>query len=242
MSLYWSTKSYGGRNYIVIQHPLKDVSTNIFGIKFHCGYGVVVKGSKEYKNLRTIPVLRKAREFPLTILKNLKFIIRSKDIEMIYGKDVYISYQRSLLEYAKKQDAEKHEETATERSSENSTKCKHLLLNQQFCSNERVPGSTGYCRTHIMDDLPLIQEMGVEIPNFVGKPGFGKETTDFFAKVCKQIEKASKTKARRELEAIIASQPAKVEAVTSETATQENTEDASAMAAASSRSNKWLLK
>src|SRR5271166_3405427 len=122
MSLYWNTKSAGGRDYIVMQHPLRDVSTTVYGIRFHCGYGVVVKNSKEYKNLRTMPIFRKAKEFPLTILKTLKFIIRSKDIEMIYGKDIYISYQRSLLEHNKKQETEKNEATASERNSEHSTK------------------------------------------------------------------------------------------------------------------------
>lgn len=211
MSLYWNTKSAGGRDYIVMQHPLRDVSTTVYGVKFHCGYGIVARNSKEYKNLRTMPIFRKAKEFPLTILKTLKFVIRSKDIEMIYGKDVYISYQRSMLEHAKKQEVERDAATAAERNSESSTKCKHLLLNNEYCSNEKVAGSTGYCRTHIMNDLPLIQELGIEIPSNIGKPGFGKETTEFFAKVCRQIEKCGKTKARRELEAIIDSKPAQVE-------------------------------
>lgn len=202
MSLYWNTKSYGGRNYIVVKHPLRDISTSAYGVKFHCGYGVVEKGSKAYQNLRTMPVFRAAQEFPLTILKTLKFVVRSKDIETIYGKDVYISYQRALLDHAKKQEEQKFAEVAAERNSEASTKCKYLLLNNEFCSNEKIAGGN-YCSTHIMNDTELLTELGVEIPSSFGKPGFGKESAEFVAKICKKIERCSRDKKRKELQEIL---------------------------------------
>lgn len=203
MSLYWSSKSFGGKNYIVLQHPLRDVCTRICGVKFHYGYGVVEKGSKAYKMLMSMPILRKAKELPLTILKTLKFVTRSTDIELVYGKDIYISYQRAIIEHNKKVEAQKFEETKTERNSEDSSKCKFLLLNNHFCTNERIEGSTGYCRHHIMQDIELIKEIGIEIPSYVGREGFGKETVQFQAKVCKKLEKYAKEKAKKDLEGIL---------------------------------------
>jgi hypothetical protein len=203
MSLYWNTKSYGGKNYIILKHPVGDVTTKVYGVKFHCGYGVVEKGSKAHKALRTIPILRGAKELPLTMLKSLHFITRSQDIALIYGKDIYVSYQRALLEHAKQQEAQKFEELQAERNSGNSTKCKHLLLNNEYCSNERVQGSTGFCRVHIMDDIGLIRDLGVDIPSYVGKPGFGKETTEFFAKICRKIERCGREKGKKELQEVL---------------------------------------
>src|SRR5277367_6374230 len=136
MSLYWNTKSYGGKNYILVQHPLRDTSSKVCGVKFHCGYGVVEKDSKAYKMLKSMPLFKKAKEFPLTLLKSLKFITKSYDIELIYGKDIYITYQRELIAYNKKQEAQKFEDTRSERNSNGSTKCKYLLLHNDFCNNE----------------------------------------------------------------------------------------------------------
>jgi len=203
MSLYWSTKSYGGRNYVLIQHPLRDCSTKVCGIKFHCGYGVVEKNSKAYKMLKSMPLFRNAKEHPLTLLKSLKFVTRAQDIALIYGKDIFISYQRELLEYNKKQEAQKFEETRTERNSNESTKCKYLLLHNNFCSNEKIFGSNGYCRMHILEDKELIKEMNIEIPSYVGREGFGKETSIFLAKVCKKIEKYTKEKAKKDLSELL---------------------------------------
>ena len=203
MSLYWNTKSYGGRNYTLVQHPLRDTSTKIHGIKFHCGYGVVEKDSKAYKMLRAMPLFRNAKEFPLTLLKSLKFVTRAQDIALIYGKDVFITYQRELIEHNKKQEEQKFEDTKSERNSDNCSKCKYLLLHNDFCSNERIFGSTGYCRMHILEDRELIKEMGVEIPSYVGKAGFGKETSIFLAKVCKKIEKYTKEKSKKDLNELL---------------------------------------
>ena len=203
MSLYWSTKSVGGREYTVIQHPLRDTSTKVCGVKFHCGYGVVQKESKAYKMLRSMPLFRSAKEFPLTLLKSLKFITRSQDIALIYGKDVFITYQRELIQHNKKQEAQKFEETRSERNSEKSSKCKYLLLHNDFCNNEKVFGSNGYCRMHILEDKELIKEMGIEIPSYVGREGFGKETSVFLAKICKKIDQHTREKSKKELNELL---------------------------------------
>jgi hypothetical protein len=203
MSLYWNTKSYGGKEYIVMQHPLRDICTKMCGIKFHYGYGVVQKESKAYKMLKAMPFLRNAQEFPLTILKTLKFVTRSKDIEMVFGRDIYISFQRAMIAYNQKQEDQKFEETQAERNSNGSSKCKFLLLHNDFCSNEKVSGSTGYCRMHILEDKALINEIGIETPSYVGREGFGKETAKFLAQVCKKIEKHAKDKSREELKNVL---------------------------------------
>jgi hypothetical protein len=203
MSLYWSTKSVGGRDYTVIQHPLRDTSTKVCGVKFHCGYGVVQKESKAYKMLKSMPLFRNAKEFPLTLLKSLKFVTRSQDIALIYGKDIFITYQRELIEHNKKQEAQKFEETRSERNSDKSSKCKYLLLHNDFCNNEKVFGSNGYCRMHILEDRELIKEMGIEIPSYVGREGFGKETSHFLAKICKKIEQYTREKSKKELSELL---------------------------------------
>lgn len=203
MSIYWSTKSFGGKDYTVVQHPLKNTFTKVCGIKFHYGYGVVEKNSKAYKMLKAMPIFRKAKEHPLTILKSLQFVTRAKDIEIIFGKDIYISYQREIIEYNKRQEAQKFESTKSERNSDSSTKCKFLLLDNHFCSNDKVTGSTGYCRMHILQDKELIQEMGIETPSYVGREGFGKETSIFLAKIVKKMEKYAKEKAKKELSEVL---------------------------------------
>ena len=95
----WTTKALDrARNYIVLQHQLKGVNYIINGIKFREGYAVVEKGSKTYHMLKRIPVLRAAKEYPITYLRKLSFISRSQDVKAVYGQDVYNQF---LIEEAK---------------------------------------------------------------------------------------------------------------------------------------------
>lgn len=105
----WSTKSLGrDRDYIVLQHTLKGVNYVINGVKFRDSYAVVERDSKTYYMLKRVPVLRGAKEFPITYLSSLRFITRQSDIKTIYGQDVYsvfLTRQSAKLE-ADKAEAE----------------------------------------------------------------------------------------------------------------------------------------
>lgn len=97
----WTNKSTTQyKNYIVIRHPIKGLNTNIGGVRFRDGYGVVEKDSKTYFHLKKIPAVKKFTEYPLDHLLKLKFITRKQDVKLIYGSDVYIK----LLSYLKEKE------------------------------------------------------------------------------------------------------------------------------------------
>ena len=96
----WTTKSLErDKVYVVVQHTLKGVNYVVNGVKFRNSYAVVEKDSKVYHSLKKVPVLRSAKEYPLTYLKKLSFITRTVDIKTVYGQDVY----RRFLEEEQKE-------------------------------------------------------------------------------------------------------------------------------------------
>jgi hypothetical protein len=188
----WLTKSSGrDREYIVLKHTLRGVNYVVNGIKFRNGYAVVEKDSKTYIDLKKIPVLRAAMEFPLVFLRKLPFITRPLDVKLVYGADVYVQYLKQLdLEIVKdkeiveveakikKVEAEiKHIEEKnccyrTERSG-NEDLCKEKALEQS---------PSGYCLRHILEE-PRLQELGIEVPKFIVK----KDKWAMKEKVAKQL-------------------------------------------------------
>ena len=89
----WTTKALERAvDYVVMQHTLKGVNYVINGVKFRDSYAVVEKNSKVYQMLRKVPVLRGAKEFPLTHLRKLPFISRTLDVKTVYGQDVYMRF------------------------------------------------------------------------------------------------------------------------------------------------------
>ncbi len=95
----WSTKSFDrDRDYIVIQHTLKGVNYVVNGVKFRDSYAVVERGSKTYHFLKKVPVLRAAKEYPLTHLSKLKFISRTSDVKVVFGQDVYKSFLSAIAQ------------------------------------------------------------------------------------------------------------------------------------------------
>ena len=73
----WSTKTLGrDKEFVVIQHKIRDINGMINGVKFRGGYAVVEKDSKTYINLKKLPMLKNAPEYPLTHLSNLIFVTR----------------------------------------------------------------------------------------------------------------------------------------------------------------------
>lgn len=111
---YWTTRSSEvDREYIVIRHYLKGINGKIHGITFRDSYGVVEKDSKAHAALKRMPVMKNAVEKPLVFLKELKFITRTRDIENVYGKEIYTKFIQALkaeaeaAELAKKQEEER---------------------------------------------------------------------------------------------------------------------------------------
>jgi hypothetical protein len=122
-------------------------------------------------------VLKNAQEFPITFLRKLPFITRTKDIEMVYGKEVYKSF-------IKAEQAEKEQVHL----SEVSPKCKATNINGDLCENDFIPESpSGYCLAHILRD-PKIPELGIELLKFVPK----SEKKDYRDKIIKQLGQLKK--------------------------------------------------
>lgn len=177
----WTTKAFDrDREYIVIKHILRNVNYRIKGVRFRDGFGVVEKGSKIYIDLKRIPQLRKAQEFPLTFLKQLPFITRSRDVEMVYGREVYSKYVRMLeLERAEKEVVQK--EAAEEQHVEEGAKCQFRTVQGTLCKFDAMEKSpSGYCKMHILQD-PKLEELGFHVPKNMTKKDrrqFKKELLD----------------------------------------------------------------
>lgn len=184
----WTTKSSGrDRNYIVLQHPLRGVNYYVNGVKFRDGFAVVEKNTKTYKMLRSIPVLRGAKEHELVFLKKLKFITSSSDVRTVYGSDVYEHYMKQLtvhLEEVKVQEEIVKQEAVVEKHIK-SNKCAHTNASGELCGVEALESSpSGYCHFHILQD-PKLSELGIEVPRFLSK----KEKKELKERILKKLEK-----------------------------------------------------
>lgn len=109
----WSPKALGrDQEYIVLKHNLRGVNAVVDGVKFRHGYAVVAKDSKTYYRLKNFPNLRNSSEYPLTFLRQLPFITRTKDVLTVYGKDVYVHFlkaEQNLKEEELRQQVEQKE-------------------------------------------------------------------------------------------------------------------------------------
>lgn len=183
----WTTKSLDrDRDYIVLKHSLP-VNTKVMGVKFREGYAVVENQSKIYFQLKQIPLLKTAREYPLTFLKKLPFITRSADVRTIYGQDVYRHYTDQLvkeLEMAKIEEKAKQEEQHIN----NGELCTFRNMGHRpddLCKNHRLKESpSGHCFKHLLHDPKL----DVTIPMAM-TPDDKKKLT---LKVLRNIEKYTK--------------------------------------------------
>ena len=150
MSLYYGVKN-SHREYIVVKHQL-GINTDILGIKYVDGFGVVAKGSKEHLKLKQIR-MAVVDEYPITFLSKLKAVINKVQIKVIWGSDVY----RCFLQHeAKKEDQPEPLK---------------LAIETPFCIAHKADGSPcssaalrdfKHCRAHIEQDdkiKPLIKDM-----------------------------------------------------------------------------------
>lgn len=186
----WTTKAYGDeKNYIVMKHTVPGVNHTINGVKFRAGYAVVSKPSKTYSGLKKLPVLKNARELPITFLAQLPFITRAVDIKIVYGSDVYYSYQKAMkLKLEEEAKIEKVEEIKQHLADE--SKCQMLTKTsggEELCGYDSIENSGGFCIHHILE-APIVQDLGIEIPTFLTK----QERKQLRHKVAEQVRKAKK--------------------------------------------------
>jgi hypothetical protein len=150
---YYNSKNVP-REYVVVKHQLRGIDTEILGIRYREGYGVVAKNSKEYYNLKKIK-LAVAEEYPLTILKTLKCITNDAQVKTIWGNAVYASYKKAIT--AAIRQAEKTQEPVLIEEITN-VRCEGTTAAGQQCKNDSVEGSV-FCKKHIHFDRRIAAKL-----------------------------------------------------------------------------------
>lgn len=143
---YYNSKNVE-REYVVVKHQLKGIDTEILGIRYRDGYGVVAKDSKEYYNLKQIR-LAVVAELPIIFLKTLKCITNAAQVKTIWGNAVYVAYKKELTKALKQveqtQDSVVIEEIETIR-------CEGTTGAGGQCKNDALEGSV-FCKKHVHFD------------------------------------------------------------------------------------------
>jgi len=185
----WTTRSLEKNNeFIVIKHKLKGINYSLKGIKFRDSYAVIEKNSKLYFELKKMPMLKDMEEFPLLHLRKLKFITRTSDVQMIYGRDVYVKYINALQKAIEVEKVEQKQEEEKQHLEDN-TKCKYRSENtDELCAMIALEQSpSGYCTRHILKE-PKLKELGIEVPRMIPK----KEKAEWKEKVAKKLANLNK--------------------------------------------------
>ena len=159
---FWSTRSLeSDKNYVVMQHTLKGVNYVINGVKFRDSYAVVEKNSKTYYLLKKVPVLRAAKEYPLTHLTKLPFITRSMDVKAVFGQDVYRRYLEEIQKdkqqqaLAKEQEQELLEQLSYEKREEE-IKLKEQI--EQVIEQAKADGQSEEVIEELKKEIPQISK------------------------------------------------------------------------------------
>lgn len=151
MSIYYGIKN-SHREYIVVKHQLSGINTEILGIRYVDGYGVVARNSKEHNRLKQVR-LAVIDEYPITFLSKVKSVINKSQIKVLWGPDVY----RCYLQHEARKEATPKEF--------------HGAVETAFCKANKADGSRcesaslrdfDHCRSHIEQDekiKPHIQGM-----------------------------------------------------------------------------------
>jgi len=167
----WTTKALvnNSKEYVLLKHTLPGINYIVKGVRFRNGYAVVEKGSKIYSELKKIPVLRKAKEYPLTDLRKLSFITRSIDVKTIYGQDVYTKFLSDEQALNTVLEAEHKAKEEAEHLSDVTNCTYRNIANDELCSHVALEESPShYCKVHILKE-PLLQKLGIEVPKFIPK-------------------------------------------------------------------------
>jgi hypothetical protein len=151
MSIYFGIKN-STREYIVVKHQLPGINTEVLGIKYVDGFGVVARGSKEHLRLKQVRMAI-VDEFPITFLSKIKSVINKVQIKVLWGCDVY----RCFLQHeAKKQAQPEVFQAAVE-----TPFCCATKADGQPCKTSSLRDFK-YCRAHIEQDekiKPYIKDM-----------------------------------------------------------------------------------
>lgn len=181
----WTTKTYKGNiDYVVIRHPLRDIEGLIAGVKFRRGYCVVNKKSRYYTKLKQLPYLKNALEFDLPHLKTLPFIMRDRDVEVVFGKDVYYHYKSAVEKHIEKEQIKEEKEQTQEHLS-SSVLCQHKTKEGKLCKLEALEYSPGQrCGLHLLQD-PKLEEFDLSTDKKLTKD----EKKKYKATVVKKLKK-----------------------------------------------------
>jgi len=151
MSIYFGIKN-STREYIVVKHHLPGITTEVLGIRYVDGYGVVARGSKEHLRLKQVRMAI-VDEFPITFLTKVKSVINKPQIKAIWGSDVYRCFlQHEAKKEAKPESLQDVVETAF---------CKGVKADGTSCGSASLR-DFDHCRAHIEDDAklqPFIKDM-----------------------------------------------------------------------------------
>ena len=186
---HWTTKSTGiKRDYIVIRHKIRGFNGEVYHIKFRESYAIVNRNGKQHNYLRKINMLVKDFERPLEFLSKLKFINRARDVDLIYGKDVYRHYVDSITNKDKKDEIEaKVKEQEAHKL--DLSKCQYKIRSTgKLCKHDAIKVSpSSYCTHHILLD-PELERLGIKIPGRLTKDQKTKEREALIKKL-KRIPK-----------------------------------------------------
>lgn len=149
---YYNSKNVE-REYVVVKHQLRGIDTEILGVRYREGYGVVAKDSKEYYNLKQIKLCVVA-EYPITTLGRLKCVTSPAQIKTIWGSNIYAAYKKAIAAKAQT----KLEEQAEVIEPIVKTKCEKETFFGTQCKNDAVEASC-YCKVHIAFDTRIAAKL-----------------------------------------------------------------------------------
>lgn len=151
---YYNSKSVE-REYVVVKHQLKGIDTEILGVRYRQGYGVVAKNSKEYYNLKQIR-LCVTEEYPLTFLKTLSCVTNDAQVRTIWGNNVYTAYKKLIDAEFQKMKEQEVEEVIIEPL--NKFQCEQITASGTQCKNDSLDNSC-FCRVHIHFDKRIAAKL-----------------------------------------------------------------------------------
>lgn len=152
---YYTSKNVE-REYVVVKHQLRGIDTEVLGVRYREGYGVVAKNSKEYYNLKKIKLCVSA-EYPITALGTLKCVTSPKQIKVIWGSNVYAAYLKALSREADRLEESKEEPSMVIEPVEK-LQCEGTTASGSQCKNEAIEHSC-FCKKHIMFDTRIAAKL-----------------------------------------------------------------------------------
>lgn len=152
MSIYYGVKN-SNKTYIVVKHQLAGINTEILGVRYRDGFGVVAKDSKAHKRLKQIR-MAVIDEYPITFLPKVKSVINSSQIKAIWGQDVYRCFLQSQ--------SKKESQPEKLQKSVETPRCSGKKKDGNQCGSMSLKDFK-HCRAHIEQDeklQPYIKDMG----------------------------------------------------------------------------------